>query len=697
MPELPTFCRVCEPACGLVARLEEGQVVGLRPDRAHVVSRGFACHKGIAALDVHRDPDRLDFPLRRGWEGFERCSWDDAVFGVVRHVKAVHARYGPDAVGLYAGNPTAFNSLLAPALGAFFGPLGTRRIFGSGTQDCANKFAGSEAVFGSSTIHPIPDLEHTQHLLLLGTNPRVSHMSFLSLADPMRRLREARRRGAVIRFVNPRRVESVEGIGEWIPIRPDTDVYLLAAMLCEIERGPGFREDVLREHGRGVEGLRAFVRRHPAERAAPVVGLPAETIRRLALEFAAAPSAAVQMSTGVNMGRQGTLAYWLVQMLSFVTGNLDRRGGNLYARGFYPAARSGRVRPEREFFESRYGRLRRIRGALPGNLLADEIEDPERPLRVLFVVAGNPLLSMGGEERLRRALQKLELLVCVDLYRNATGELAHVLLPAADMLERGDLNLLGLGMQLEPWVQWSDPVVAPRAERREEWWIFQRLAEAMGFPSSLGGSDPAGLARLDHMLAASELSLARLRDAPHGLRLAPLAPGRFYDDVIQTPDRRVDCCPPVIEPALARCEGILRELEAEPPDLLKLIGRRDPWMHNSWYHNLPRLKRPGREVNTLDMHPDDARERGLAEGALARVTSADGEVSAPLRLDPSLRRGVVAMSHGWGHADAPGMRVAQRHPGSNANALLPSGPGSFEPASNQAFMTGIPVRVRPAS
>lgn len=250
---------------------------------------------------------------------------------------------------------------------------------------------------------------------------------------------------------------------------------------------------------------------------------------------------------------------------------------------------------------------------------------------------------------------------------------------------------------LEPWVQWSDPVVAPRAERREEWWIFQRLAEAMGFPSSLGGSDPAGLARLDHMLAASELSLARLRDAPHGLRLAPLAPGRFYDDVIQTPDRRVDCCPPVIEPALARCEGILRELEAEPPDLLKLIGRRDPWMHNSWYHNLPRLKRPGREVNTLDMHPDDARERGLAEGALARVTSADGEVSAPLRLDPSLRRGVVAMSHGWGHADAPGMRVAQRHPGSNANALLPSGPGSFEPASNQAFMTGIPVRVRPAS
>ena len=696
MADVPTFCRVCEPACGLLARLEEGRVVALRPDREHVVSQGFACHKGIAALDVHRDPDRLDFPLRRGWEGFERCSWDDAIFGIARQVRGIRAQHGPDAIGLYAGNPTAFNSLLAPAFGAFFGPLGTRRIFGSGTQDCANKFAGSEAVFGSSTIHPIPDLEHTQHLLLLGTNPRVSHMSFVSLADPVRRLREARRRGAVIRFVNPRRVESVEGVGEWVPIRPDTDVYLLAAMLCEIERGPGFRAEVLREHGRGVEGLRDFVRRHPAERVAGVVGLPAETIRRLALEFAAAPSAAVQMSTGVNMGRQGTLAYWLVQMLSFVTGNLDRRGGNLYARGFYPAARSGRVRPEREFFESRYGRLRRIRGALPGNLLADEIEDPERPLRALFVVAGNPLLSMGGEARLRRALEKLELLVCVDLYRNATGELAHVLLPAADMLERGDLNLTGLGMQLEPWVQWSEPVVAPRAERREEWWIFQRLAQAMGFPCSLEGPDPAGLARLDHMLAASDLSVDALRAAPHGVRLPPLAPGRFYEDVIQTPDGRVDCCPEVLEPALARCDEIFRELALEPSGTLKLIGRRDPWMHNSWYHNLPRLKRAGHERNFLDMHPEDARERGLAEGAQVRVASADGEVQAPLRLDPSLRRGVVAMSHGWGHGEAPGMRVAQRHPGSNANALLPSGPGSFEPVSNQAFMTGIPVRVAPA-
>jgi anaerobic selenocysteine-containing dehydrogenase len=303
---------------------------------------------------------------------------------------------------------------------------------------------------------------------------------------------------------------------------------------------------------------------------------------------------------------------------------------------------------------------------------------------------------MGGEERLRRALEKLELLVCVDLYRNATGELAHVLLPAADMLERADLNLTGLGMQLEPWVQWSEALVAPRAERREEWWIFQRLAQVAGFPSSLEGPDPAGLARLDHMLAASGLSLEKLRASPHGLRLPPLAPGRFYADVIQTPERRVDCCPAVLAPALERSAEILRELEAEPRDVLKLIGRRDPWMHNSWYHNLPKLKRPGREENTLDMHPEDARARGLREGSHVRVTSAHGEVLAPLRLDASLRRGVVAMTHGWGHAGAPGMRVARRHPGRNANALLPSGPGSFEPVSNQAFMTGIPVRVVPA-
>jgi anaerobic selenocysteine-containing dehydrogenase len=400
------------------------------------------------------------------------------------------------------------------------------------------------------------------------------------------------------------------------------------------------------------------------------------------------------MSTGVNMGRQGTLAYWLLHMLSLVTGNLGRRGGNLYSVGFYPNAKAGRRRFEESFADTRFGRLRR--GSLPGNLLAQAIGEREQPIRALFVVAGNPLLSIGGEEKLREAFAKLDLLVCLDLYRNATAELADWVLPCADMLERADVNLVSLGLQHRPYVQWTDAVVPPREERREEWWIFGRLAQALGLrsPFDAGPNPPAPFGRIDHMLASRGLSLDALRATPQGVHVYPDAvPEDLFASYVQTADRRVDCCPEAFAEALERAERIFVELEAEPRGRLKLISSRDPYMHNSWYHNVPRLKRAERDRNAVHVHPDDARARGLADGAKVRVWNEHGSVETELRTDDRLSRGAVALVHGWGNGRTPGMRVASAHPGVNANRLLPTGPGSFEPLSSQAHMTGIPVEV----
>ena len=693
--EIPTFCRVCEPACGLVARVEGGELTALAPDRNHPVTRGFACHKGIAGVEIHRDPDRLDHPLRRTARGFERGSWDETAGEIAARLGALLEAHGPNAVASYIGNPTAFNTLAGPAAGAFFAQLGARRSFGSGTQDCANKFAGSEAVFGSSTVHPIPDLEHTDCLLVLGANPRVSHWSFISVADPMAALRRAKARGATIHFVNPRAIESAtESTGDVVPIRPDTDVYLLAAMLCEIDRSVGFDAGAVEAHGKHVAELRDFVHRYPSERVAAVTGIPATRIRALAHEFAEAPSASVHMSTGVNMGRQGTLAYWLVHMLAFVTGNLDRRGGNLLSVGFYESAKAGRRSFDEGFFDGEFGRLRK--GPLPGNLLPHHVLDAREPVRALFVVAGNPVLSVGGEARMREALERLELVVCIDLYRNATGEYADFLLPASDAFERPDVNLTGLGLQHEPWVQYTPAVVAPRGERREEWWIFARLSKALGLRSALDAERPeeAVWGRIDHMLKTRGTSLEALRADPHGVRFEDgLRPGRFYREQLQTPDRKVDCCPSAFAEALVRSEEIFGELEAEGPDRLKLITRRDPYMHNSWYANLPGMKRGDRNRNFVFVHPDDASARGLAEGAKVRVRNANGAIGLELKLDPGLVRGVVAITHGWGNGATSGMRFARKTAGANANALLPIGPGSFEPLSSQAFMTGVPVEL----
>ncbi|SVC13451.1 uncharacterized protein METZ01_LOCUS266305, partial [marine metagenome] len=404
MQEVRTFCRVCEPSCGLVAEVEAGEITRLKPDKEHPVTRGFACHKGIATLEIHKDEDRLNYPLRRNDHGeLKRISWNEAGQGIAAAIKALKEKYGEDAIASYTGNPLAFNSLAGPAIGSFLLNNRIRRNFSSGTQDCTNKFAASEAVFGSSTIHPIPDIDNTNFLLIFGANPRVSHMSFISIADPMEGLRRAAKRGADIRFVDPRKNESVSGIGQHVAVKPDTDVYLMAALLNQMFAEDLVDQDVLADHGDNVQELRAFVADYAPDTVAPVVGLTTKQIQDLARDIAAADSAAFYMSTGVNMGRQGSVAYWLLFMLSLCTGNFDQPGGNIYSRGFYPAAKAGRIRGDIHYEDTVFGQVRRIRGSLPGNLLSDMIEAEDNPIKGLVVVSGNPMLSMGTGSRLEKA------------------------------------------------------------------------------------------------------------------------------------------------------------------------------------------------------------------------------------------------------------------------------------------------------
>lgn len=693
--EVRTFCRVCEPACGLVATVEDGEIATVRPDRDHPISKGFACNKGIASLDIHRDGDRLNYPMRRtAAGGFERIDWDTAIREISEKVVAIRDAHGATALGTYTGNPTAFNSLVGPAAGAFYSQLGVKRAFSSGTQDCANKFAGSEAVFGSSTMHPIPDIANTDVLLCFGANPRVSHASFLAIADPMKKLKDAVSRGATVYHFNPRRTETVQsGGGTWIGVQPDTDLYAMASLIAAIDDVDGFDRDVVANFGAHVAELRAFVQRYPAERTAEITGIPADTLRRIAREFSEAGAGSVHVSTGVNMGRQGTLAYWLSHMLSFITGNLDRRGGNIQSVGFYKAAKAGRRRFEDSRYNTPFGEVRR--GALPGNLMAEYVLDVEDPVRAMFIVAGNPVLSIGGEARLREALDQLELVVCVDLYANATAEYADYLLPSTDMFEREDVNITGLGLQYQPYVQFTERVVEPRFERREEWWIFARLSQALGFKSALDGGDSPDLwGRINHMMQSSRgVSLDDVRNTPDGVVEWELEPGGFFTEHLQTDDKKVDCCPLVFAEALEGAEAIFCEFGAEADDRLKLITKRDAYMHNSWYANVPQMKRGDRDRNYLFLHPDDGAARGIADGDKVRVWNDFGEIALEVSLDPELMCGVVAVTHGWGHGRTPGMDFARSTPGVNPNVLLASGPGSFDPLSNQAHMTGVPVWV----
>ena len=705
---VPTFCRICEPLCGLVAEVDDhGTVLSLQPDREHPVSAGFACHKGTSFEQVHHSPDRVDHPLRRtnpkttadgqcARGEFERVSWDEAFADIGERLRAIREQHGTEAVGCYWGNPLAYTAAGIPTVYSFWGKMESTRLFGGLTQDLSNKFAAMDAMFGVEARFPAPDLLHTDYLLLLGSDPTGGHMTAVSVPNAIDTIRGIRERGGDVTFVNPRRIQAVDlGLGTLLQLRPDTDAYLLAALLTEIDRlGPdgqgGWRDDVLAAHGRNVEGLREFVARYDADSVAAVTGLAADDIRRVAHDFARAPSAIAHMGTGGNMGRQGTIVYWLLTMLNLATGNLGRAGGGLL-QGQPPAEHFDEL-PDR-FFDSPVGPVRHTWGHVPANLMPEYIEAERDPMRAMVVIGGNPIMAVPGEERLRETFPQLELLVTIDLFRSATAELSDYVLPATDWLERNDVRRGG--MALVPSAQYVDRVVEPLGERADEWWILARIEQELGLPNAIDQGIDFGDLVLEGTAQSMGTSLDELRAQPKGLRLLGPPQNMTIAESVAYTDGRIDCCPPSFTPLLARTDEIFAELQSRPADQLQLIQWRNRRQHNSWGRRIiPKLRRGEHARNPVFFHPDDLAARGLAVGDEVVVRSATGEVRTVAGVDDALRPGVVALSHGYGErsADDPD----DLEVGVNVNRLLPTGPGSYEHYSGMAFMQGVPVTVERA-
>ncbi|WP_207839778.1 molybdopterin-containing oxidoreductase family protein [Williamsia soli] len=700
--QVHTFCRICEPGCGVLADVADGAVVRLQPDHDHPVHQGFACHKGVHYLQVHDDPDRIDRPLKRinprsEERGvFEPISWDEAVREIAGKLVQLRRDHGRDSIGIYQGNPSAFNGAYYANAASIARGFDTRMRFSAGTQDTSAKYAASEAIYGASMAHPIPDLLHTDYFLCLGSNPQVSHMTLIHISDPMAKIRNVKKRGGTTLFVNPRQIESSgPDTGEVLLIKPDTDFYFLAGILHEIAFRIGFDRDEVERHAERIDELLDFVAQYPVERVAEVTGIDAGRISTVADEFCGAPTASVYMATGVNQGRQGALAYWMLTMVSLLSGNLGRRGGNIYSRGVADVVQNSKRRREDPFFTGPLGTMRTVSGDLPAALLPDFIENPDDPIRALIVVSGNPLLSIGGGARLREAFEELELLVSIDLYRTVTGEMADYVLPATDWLEREDVNFLNtMGVAMEPYVQYTPAVTAPAGERRDDWWILSRILQEMGVATLLDDPSPDPYAIVDTLMSDAGLSIDLLKTLPCQTAVLPEAvPSQVFSIAVQHENGLIDCCPAVFESARRAAADLYAELLAEPVGQLKLITRRTNFMVNSWLHNVPVLKHGVHQDNPLWINPVDACRLDIVDGDTVRVSNRYGAIDAVAVCDDTLRTGVVAMTHGWGQRTARSLDVARRHPGVNANQLAPTGAGAFDPLSNQSHLTGINVEV----
>lgn len=722
-------CPLCEATCGLAIETRGDEVVSIRGDEQDVLSAGFLCPKAYGLKALHEDPDRLRTPLVRRAGGLEPASWDEAFAEVERRLLPLLDEHGRDSCAVYVGNPNAHN--LSALL---YGPvwlraLGSRNVYTASTVDQMPKQVAAGLMFGTMLSVPVPDLDRTDHLLVLGANPLVSNGSLMTAPDARGRLRRIRECGGKVVVVDPRRSRTAEQADEHHFIRPGTDAHLLAALVHTLLSEGLASLGRLAEHVNGLAEVEALAAPFTPEAVAPVCGIDAGEIRRMARELAAAERAAVYGRIGTCTQEFGTLASWLVDVVNVLTGNLDREGGAMFTRAAASQKNSSGTGGSGRGvalgrWRSRVRGMPELFGELPVACLAEEIETPgEGQVRALISVAGNPVRSTPNSERLERALEGLDFMLSIDIYVNETSRHADVVLPAPSPLARSHYDVALYQLAVRNVANYSPKVFPRDGELPDEWRTTLRLAGLLAGQGadadtdaldeftaralaqrSFPGREPdevlaavaprTGPERLlDILLRAGpygeELSMDRLEAEPHGVDLGPLEPR--LPEVLRTPSGKVELAP---EPIVADVERLRSSLTAHRNGEMVLIGRRQLRSNNSWMHNLPPLVK-GKDRCTLQLHPDDAARLGLADGGRARVTSSAGSLDAPVEVTDSIMPGVVSIPHGWGH-DVPGVRqaVAVAHAGVNSNVLADE--SVVDPLSGNAVLNGIPVQVAPA-
>lgn len=721
-------CPLCEATCGLKITLDGDTVTDIRGDDDDVFSHGYICPKGTTLGSLHEDPDRVREPLIKRGGVFTTATWEEAFAEIERRLLPI-LQANRDAVAVYVGNPNAHNLDSLLYLKPLIKALGSKNIYSASTMDQRPKELQSALMFGTPLTIPIPDIDHTMYLLMLGANPYESNGSLATAADWPGKMKGIQQRGGKVIVVDPRRTRTAGHADAHLAIRPGTDALLLAAIANTIFAGGRIDLGACEGIIDNLDVARQAVEPFTPETVASQTGIDAATIRQIANEICDAESAAVYGRMGTTTQQFGTTSSWLVDLINIISGNLDRRGGAMFpmaaaggsnTRGT-PRIGKG-VRPAR--FVSRVRGLPETFGELPVAALGEEIDTPgDGQIKALITVAGNPALSAPDAGRLDRAMSTLDFMVSVDIYLNETTRHADVILPPPSALQRGHYDLAFMQITVRNAANYSPPAIPKDDDQPAEWEILSKLALiAQGAGASadpqiaddfiaqtladasvrdpgsmLHGKDVSGLmsARkgperlLDLLLHAGpyDITLEDLEKHPHGIDLGPLQPR--LPDVLRTPTGMIDAAP---KPCVDDMARLLAVRDVPVNDGLMLVGRRHLRTNNSWLHNIPAMVK-GKNRSSLQMHPDDALLAGVKDGERVTVASASGSVIADVHVTDEVRPGVVSLPHGWGHdVQGSGLSVAGKNPGVNTNILTDP---AVDPVSGNAVLNGIPVTVTP--
>lgn len=687
-------CNICEAMCGLIVTYDETKVHAIKANSADPLSRGHICPKAIALQDFRTDPDRVTTPLKKVNGEFVPISWDEAYDFAVERLSLVQEQHGKDGVGVYMGNPNAhkFGNLLN--LPNLIKALGTSNRYSSATADQIPHHVASIHMLGHPMLMPVPDVARTDLMLILGGNPVVSNGSMMTAPGFGKRMDEIKARGGRVVVIDPRRTETAARAGEHLFIQPETDAFLLLALIHEVF-AQGLEDlGALAHVTDGVAALRDAVKPFTADKAAELTGIAAGTIRDLARDFARADAAVCYARMGASTQSFGSVCQWANNALNIITGNFDSPGGAMFTT---PAldyvgmtSRKGKRRsyPEKR---SRVSQQPLYNGEFPISVMAEEMETPGAgQIKALVSVAGNPVLTAPNGQRIGRALEALDFMMSIDLHINDTTRHADLILPASVALEEAVYDMVFHSFAVHNTAAFAGPVFAPPNGNPQEWEVIARLAAKLSGSNSIGPSPTEVLGMLlPQGYHGERVTVEALLNAPDGvIDLGPLVPNIV--ERLETEDGRLNLAPEVFLADLSRLLAFEPPVSAAFP--LLMIGRRQVRSHNSWTQNSARLVK-GRSRCTVQLNPVDAARLNLVEAQEAVIESVVGSATLPVEITEDIAPGVVSIPQGWGQREGK-LAAATKVQTVSINDLTDD--SRIDPISGNAAFNGVPVRARAA-
>lgn len=702
-------CTLCEAMCGVVIEYQGDKILSIVGDPDDKHSGGHICPKGYSLQDLHNDPDRLKKPLQKVDGQWREISWDAALDLAAEKLVGIQQKYGNDAVAGYWGNPSSHNFGLMMSTGKFRKVLGSRNLFTAASLDQMPHQLASYLMFGMANAFTIPDIDHTDYILMLGANPAASNGSLMTAGDVLKRLEGIKERGGKFVLIDPRKNETALYASEHLFIRPATDALFLVGLIQHVVQNKLYKPGRLKDLVSHWDELLAVFDLFPLAEISKLCGIAEADIVRIAEEFCAAESAICYGRMGISTQVFGTLNHWLINVLNIITGNLDRSGGMMFTTPAMDVALKPNTAGSFNTYQTRVRGLPEFSREFPAVAMAEEMLTPgEGQIKGFICFAGNPVLSNPNGTQLDQALEQLDFMVSVDFYLNETSRHADLILPPTGPLEHEQFDLVFNLLAVRNVAKFSGPLFEHTEGTLGDFDIVQGLISRMG---ALKGIEPKGPEAtteqiLDYSLRNGPygqgfdeyrdgevirhekgLSLKVLKQFEHGLDLGPMQPR--LPGYLLTPNQKIQTMPEPIIQDLERLKTYVASLKND--DSLVLIGRRDLRTNNSWMHNSQRLVK-GKDRCALFINPLDASQRGLQDRGKARIMSRVGELQVDVKVTEDVMPGVVCLPHGWGHdREGIALRVAQTNPGVNKNDLTDD--QRIDDLSGNAVLNGVPVRV----